>query len=350
MKRHSMKRHIVAIGASAALLSFGGAAALATTYNTSTQTASNMQVLPISLGAGVSAPVNASVPVGALDASSNSGAVTQNSGATSSGTAKNAETVQSVRQQGGNGGGTNTATQSSSNMQVIGVAAGAGVAAPINANVPVSALGASNNNGSVDQSGKAEASGRAVNSGVAQDVDQSASNGAKNTATQKSSSMQVLPIALGAGVAAPVNAHVPVAALSANSNNGAVKQSGESRARAYGANNAVAQSIKQEGTHRGTENTASQGASNQQVLAAALGAALGIPVSAHVPVAALAADDNNNSTDQYGKADSSGESVNNDVKQSARQADTQEAVAKMISNVADAMSDAGSAQDMLGGL
>ncbi|MDX6555629.1 MAG: hypothetical protein QOD86_1824 [Miltoncostaeaceae bacterium] len=350
MKRQTMKRHIIAIGTSAALLSFGGAAALATTYNTSTQNASNMQVLPIALGAGVSAPVNANVPVGALDASSNGGSVTQNSEATSSGTAKNAETVQSVRQQGGAGGGTNTATQSSSNMQVIGVAGGAGVAAPINANVPVSALGASNNNGAVDQAGKADASGRAVNSGVAQDVDQSASNGAKNTATQKSSSMQVLPIALGAGVAAPVNAHVPVAVLSANSNNGDTMQRGEARARANGANNSVAQSIRQEGTHKGTENTAAQGASNQQVLAAALGAALGIPVSAHVPVAALSADDNNKGVNQSGKADSSGESINNDVKQSARQSDTQQAVAKMVSNVADAMSDAGSAQDMLGGL
>ena len=350
MKRQHMKRHLIAIGTSAALLSFGGAAALATTHNTSTQTASNMQVLPISLGAAASAPVNANVPVGALSASSNGGSVAQNSEATASGSARNAETVQSVRQAGGNGGGTNTATQSSSNTQVIGVAAGAGVSAPINANVPVSALGAGNNNGHVDQAGRADASGRAVNSGVAQEIEQSARGGSKNTATQKSSNMQVLPIALGLGVAAPINAHVPVAVLSAGSNNGDVKQRGEAKARGEAANNSVAQSIRQEGTRRGTENTASQGAANQQVLAAALGPALAIPVNAHVPVDLLGAGDNNGYVDQDGKADSKARSANNDVRQEASQSDSQQAVVAMLSNVADAMADGSSAQDMLGGL
>ena len=140
-----------------------------------------------------------------------------------------------------------------------------------------------------------------------------------------------------------------MAVLSADSNNGDVKQRGKAKARG-GGEQLVAQSIRQEGRRRGTENTASQGAGNHQVLAAALGPALAIPVNADVPVDLLGAGDGDGDVTQDGKADSKARSANNDVRQEASQSDSQQAVSKMLSNVAEAMSDGSSAQDMLGGL
>ncbi len=356
MKRQHMKRNLVAIGASAALLSFGGAAALANgshsvpSVNTSNQSASNTQILPISLGLGAAVPVNGNVPVSALSAGSNGGNVEQKSEATAEGQSKNNETIQSVRQQIGEGGGSNTATQSSSSTQVIPVSIGAGAAAPINANVPVSALSAGANRGDVNQAGWGHGSARSANSATAQSADQYAARGAKNTATQSASNTQVLPIALGLGVAAPVNANVPVAVLSADANRGNVKQGGDAKARGVAMNNSVGQEIRQEGTKKGTENSATQSAANTQVLAAALGPALTLPVNANVPVAVLGAGPNHKDVHQSGAGDSYAESINNDLTQSARQSDSQQLVSAMLSNVAESMADGSAVQKMLGGL
>ena len=122
------------------------------------QSSSNSQILPISLGLGAAVPVNANVPVGVLSGGPVQGAVTQEGRARSDGSAKNHEATQSVRQQGAGG---NTASQATSSSQILPISLGLGAAVPVNANVPVGVLSGGPVQGVVDQTGDAKGTGEA---------------------------------------------------------------------------------------------------------------------------------------------------------------------------------------------
>jgi hypothetical protein len=216
-----MRRSLLVVGTSAALLSFGGANALAA--NTSNQSATNNQLLPISLGVGLSAPVNANAPL----LGGGSGPVNQNSNSTVDSSSKNNEVDQTVRQNAGSGSGnSNNAEQSSTNNQVAPIAISGSVSAPINLNLPIGLLSPGANEGRVNQRSDSEASSRAVNNEHDQDIDQrnTGGNGSSNDAQQVAVSNQLLPIALGLGVSAPININAPIAVLSPCANGGDVNQ------------------------------------------------------------------------------------------------------------------------------
>jgi hypothetical protein len=367
------------VGTSVVLLAFGGGAALAngshgpTSSNSATQGATSAQLLPIAAGVGAAAPVNANLPVGLLSggpaggplsqeahadargtAANNSTAqsvrqggggdaagssapavkllpvggkapapvVGQAARARAAGTAKNNSTAQSVRQDSGGGAGKNAAAQSASNAQVVPVALGAAAAAPVNANLPVGLLALGPRQGAVRQRADADADAQALNNDAAQEIrqegGQGTGKGGQNAASQRASNSQLLPIALGAALGIPVNANVPVALLSAGPLQGDVDQEASARVRARAANNALAQSVRQEGG-QGGQNTASQSGSNSQVLPLSLGAALGIPINANVPISILSAGPVQGAVRQRADADAAAEALNNATVQSVRQ-------------------------------
>ena len=313
MTRHTMKRNLVALGASAALLTFGGAAALAN--------------------------------------GSNGGDVTQRNDSTAGAEALNNETEQTINQgSAGKGGGTNSASQSSSNSQILPVSIGAGVSAPVNANVPVAVLSNGSNGGDVDQRNRSKATGRAVNVEQDQDITQRSGSGGTNSASQSASNSQILPLALGLGLSAPVNANVPVAVLSNGSNGGKVKQRNDSTARAEALNNETEQTIRQGGSKSsGGNNSATQSSDTSQIIALALAPALSLPLNPNVPVSVLSDGSNGGDVDQFGDSNAYAEALNNETDQSIRQDDSQTAVSKMLSNVANVLTE-GSATQLLGGL
>jgi hypothetical protein len=366
------------IGTSVVLLAFGGSGALAngshgaTSVNSASQGASSTQLLPIAAGVGAAAPVNANLPVGLLAAGPAGGplnqdapadargtaannstvqsvrqggggdaegqtapavkllpvggaapapAVGQSARARSTGTAKNASTAQSVRQDSGGGAGRNAATQSASNAQVVPVALGAAAAVPVNANVPVSLLALGPRQGAVRQHASADADAQALNNETQQAIDQEGGQGGQggqNAASQRGSNSQLLPIALGAALGVPVNANIPVALLSAGPLQGDVDQQADARVHARAANNALAQSVRQQAGRDG-QSSASQSAGNAQVLPISLGAALGIPINANVPVSILSAGPVQGAVRQRASADASAEALNNATVQSVRQ-------------------------------
>jgi hypothetical protein len=293
------------VGTSVVLLAFGGSAALANgshgpaSVNSASQGASSAQLLPIAPGVGAGAPVNAHVPVGLLAGTPSGGPVSQEARADVRGSAANTSTAQSVRQ----GGGGDAAGQTTPAVALLPV--GGKAHAP-----------------SVGQSARARVSGSAKNASTAQSVRQdSGGDGGRNTAGQSASSSQVIPVALGAAAAVPVNANVPVGLLGLGPRQGDVRQRADADADAQAINNDTQQAIDQRGGEdgRGGQNAASQRGSNAQLLPIALGAALGVPVNANIPVALLSAGPLQGDVDQEAGARVHARAANNQLAQSVRQ-------------------------------
>jgi hypothetical protein len=308
-----LRRSLLVVGTSAALLSFGGANALAAN-NTSTQSATNNQLLPIGLGVGVSAPLNVNLP---LLSGGNNGPVNQESVSTSTSTSKNAEVSQVVNQNG-TGNADNTANQSSTNNQVAPIAISGSVSLPINLNLPVGLLSPGANEGSVTQRSNSEASSRAVNAEQDQRIDQRGSGNADNDAQQIAVNNQLLPIALGLGISAPININAPIAVLSPNANQGDVNQRTDSDAHAEALNNETEQEIRQNGGGN-SSNSASQNAISNQLLPIAAGLAAAVPVNVNAPIAILSPGANGGDVDQMADADVYSDALNNDTNQSINQ-------------------------------
>ena len=278
------------------------------------QSASGTQLLPVGGGAGAGAPANANAPAAVSAGGPGQGEVRQGARAESSGSATNAGTSQSVRQEGGG----NSATQSASSTQLLPIALGASVAAPVNANVPVGLLSAGPRQGDVRQEAAARAGAAALNNALGQSVEQRGDRSGRNAATQSASSTQLLPIALGASVAAPVNANVPVGLLSAGPRQGNISQRADADAFAEALNNETEQALRQEGRD-GARNAATQSASSTQLLPIALGAALGIPVNANIPVALLSAGPLQGDVDQHADAGARARAANLEHEQAVSQ-------------------------------
>ncbi len=308
-----LRRSLLVVGTSAALLSFGGANALAAT-NSSTQSATNNQLLPIGLGVGVSAPLNLDLP---LLSGGNNGPVNQESTSTSTSTSKNAEVSQVVNQNG-SGNASNTADQSSTNNQVAPIAISGSISAPINLNLPIGLLSPGANEGSVTQRSNSEASSRAVNAEQDQRIDQRGSGNADNDAQQIAVNNQLLPIALGLGISAPININAPIAVLSPNANQGNVNQRTDSDAHAEALNNETEQEIRQNGGGN-SSNSASQNAISNQLLPIAAGLAAAVPVNVNAPIAILSPGANSGDVDQMADADVYSDALNNDTNQSINQ-------------------------------
>jgi hypothetical protein len=296
-----LKRHLMAVGTSVVLFAFGGGAALANGShgaggaNSATQSATSTQLLPISAAPAVAVPVNANLPVGLLSTGSARGPVTQSAAAEARAAASNNATAQSIRQESARSAGSVRA----SGAELLPV--GPGASAP-----SVRA---------VAQEARGQSSGSATNNATAQSVRQ---EGGANAASQRATSTQLLPIALGLGAAVPVNANAPVGLLGAGSGQGDVRQQAAARAAAEALNNATDQSVEQRGEGTG-RNAADQSASNTQLLPIALGAALAIPVNANVPIAILSAGPVQGDVRQRANADAAVEALNNATEQSVRQ-------------------------------
>ena len=312
-----VKRHLLALAATAALVGAGSSQAVACGDscgpNVASQSSSSSQILPISLGLGAAVPVNANVPIGVLSGGPVQGAVTQEGRARSDGSAKNHEATQSVRQQGAGG---NTASQATSSSQILPISLGLGAAVPVNANVPVGVLSGGPVQGVVAQSGDAKGTGEAINNETNQGIEQKGGEHGGNSASQSASNSQVLPIALGLGAALPINANVPVAVLSGGPIQGAVSQDGRARGAGEALNNETEQSIRQDGKGG---NSASQSASNSQVLPIALGASLAVPINLNVPVSVLSLGPAQGDVSQRGDAGARSRGVNLEHEQNIRQ-------------------------------
>ena len=171
----------------------------------------------------------------------------------------NNDTDQKINQEGSNAGSSNTASQSSKNTQILPIALGAGIGLPINARAPIAVLAPESNNGDTWQKAEGDVNVISTNNHTRQDIDQRASRGAVNAATQNAISQQILPVAAALGAAAPVNAIAPVALLDWGVNNGPVTQHTETTANASSYNYDMSQKATQVGG--GTENMAAQGIS-----------------------------------------------------------------------------------------
>jgi len=325
MRRHTMKmrRSLLALGTSAALLSLAGGNALACgtsctpSTNSVSQSSSNSQILPLSIGLGVSAPINLSAPVGVLSPGANQGSVTQKNSSTSTAKAVNAEVSQDASQNGN--GGNNSASQSSSNSQILPIAIGASISAPINLNLPIAVLSPGANKGDVDQRNDSTASSRAANVEHDQSVNQWGGKNGNNSASQSAANTQILPIALGLGISAPINVNAPIAVLSPGANKGDVKQRNDSDARAEALNNETEQSVIQKGGAHGGSNTASQSAVSSQLLPIAVALAAAAPINANAPIAVLSPHANQGNVNQQGDADVFTEALNYELDQNAKQ-------------------------------
>jgi hypothetical protein len=315
-----VKRHLMALAATAALVGAGSSQAVACgdscAPNVASQSSSSSQILPISLGLGAAVPVNANVPIGVLSGGPVQGAVTQGGKANATGSAKNLESTQSVRQQGAGG---NTASQATSSSQILPISLGLGAAVPVNANVPVGVLSGGPVQGVVSQKADARGNGEAINNETNQGIEQKGGEHGGNSASQSASNSQILPIALGAGVALPVNANVPVSVLSMGPAQGAVSQDGRARGNSESLNNETEQTIRQDGEGKGAGNSASQSASNSQILPIALGASLAIPVNANIPVSILSMGPAQGDVTQRGDAGAKSRAVGVEHDQDIRQ-------------------------------
>jgi hypothetical protein len=242
--------------------------------------------------------------------------VNQRADADANGQAKNHEASQSIRQEANKNDGGNSASQSSSNSQILPIALGAALAIPVNANIPVSILSNGPAQGAVNQHSDGNARARGVNAEQDQDIKQTGGSGA-NSASQSSSNSQILPIALGAGLAIPLNLNVPVSILSNGPVQGAVNQRSDADAKAEALNNETEQTIRQDGG-KGA-NQAIQSASNSQILPIALGAALAVPINLNLPIAILSNGPVQGDVAQKGDADANVEALNNDLDQTVEQ-------------------------------
>jgi hypothetical protein len=153
-----------------------------------------------------------------------------------------------VNQEGSNAGSSNKASQSSKNSQILPIALGVGAGVPVNARAPIAILAPNSNNGDVPlQKAEGDVNSNATNNRVNQDVQQRATNGAQNDATQAAISQQILPVAAALGAAAPVNAIAPIALLDWGANNHDNMQHTETTVNAESINNDVNQEARQEG-------------------------------------------------------------------------------------------------------
>ncbi len=166
--------------------------------------------------------------------------------------------------------------------------------------MPVAVLSGGPIQGAVSQEGRARGEGEALNNETEQSIRQDGEGEGGNSASQSASNSQILPIALGASLAIPVNLNVPVSVLSLGPAQGDVSQRGDAGARSRGVNLEHEQNIRQTGGEGG--NSASQSASNSQILPIALGAALAIPINANIPVSILSSGPSQGNLTQKGKA------------------------------------------------
>jgi hypothetical protein len=280
--------------------------------NSASQSASNSQILPIALGAGVALPVNANVPVSVLSMGPVQGAVSQEGRARGNSESLNNETEQTIKQDGDGKGAGNSASQSASNSQILPIALGASLAIPVNANVPVSVLSMGPAQGDLTQRGDAGAKSHSVNVEHDQDIRQRGAEGG-NTASQSASNSQILPISLGAALAVPVNANVPISILSSGPVQGAVAQKGKANAANESIGNQTSQNVRQDGSKGG--NTVSQDAANSQILPIALGAALAIPINLNIPISILSSGPVQGAVSQIGDANATSTNLGHQLSQ-----------------------------------
>lgn len=316
-----------------------GVAASATASSSGGQGAAVDQVVPVAGAVAVSSPANADLPVGVAGGPGGAGgaAVQQLSTSQATAVAANDVTTQSVTPAEGDGAG-GGAAQSSTNGQAVPVAVGAAVSAPVNLNVPVGVLSI-RPTGDVTQTGESSADALALNNRARQAITSGVAGGA---AAQSADNAQTVPIALGLALAAPVNANLPIDILSGDGLDllsgppdatlegvlrailaiagqpdgvgGSVAQRSTSQATAIAGNSAVEQSIAGGGT------PAQSGASGQLV-PAAVGAALSLPLNGNLPIGVLQDRDGaaGDPVTQDGAARAQAEAVNFDLTQDAEQ-------------------------------
>jgi hypothetical protein len=190
------------------------------------QTAINTQILPIAAAPAASAqvlPINANVPVRIASPGSN-GAVDQSNSAPAKAKAANVNgSDQSIRQDGGQGGGSQWAEQTAINTQLVPVALAPAVGAqivPVNLNLPIRLL-SPGEDGTVEQSNSAPAKAKAANVNTSSQVigqgpGKKGAGAGSQHARQKAINTQFLPIALAPAISPqvlPINANVPVRLL-----------------------------------------------------------------------------------------------------------------------------------------
>jgi hypothetical protein len=301
------------------------------------------QAVPVGGAVAVSSPGNVDVPIGVAGGPDGAGrgAAVQASTSQATAAAVNDVVAQSSTPGEGGGGGGGAAAQSSAAHQVVPVAIGAAISAPVNLNLPIGVL-ASRIAGDVTQTGEALATASAFNNRLNQEV---AGGGGPGSATQTSTSDQAVPIALGLAVAAPININLPIDILSgggdpslagtpdgtldgvlrgllsigadAEAAGGQVTQTASSQATAVAANNAVEQSAAGAGA-------ASQTSATGQLIPAAVGAALSLPLNANLPVGVLQSPAGlaGEPVEQTNQTEAGAEAVNSDVNQQATQQGT----------------------------
>jgi len=239
-----MRRHILALGASALCLALAPTLALGAQGNdadadtnavnantsgqliaqsgggTADQSATNIQLLPVAVAPAVAPqvlPVNLNVPI-SVASEGDPADVEQSNEAEAEAAASNQNaSSQEIVQRGGDSkkgsDGGSSASQSATNVQVAPVAVAPAVApqiAPINANVPIS-IASEGDPAEVDQSNTADADAEAANvNGSSQAILQGGGGG---SATQSATNLQVLPVALAPAIAPqvlPVNVNAPI--------------------------------------------------------------------------------------------------------------------------------------------
>ena len=247
-----MRRHILALGASALCLVLAPTLALgaqgneadavadAVNANTSgqliaqsgggsaDQSATNVQVVPIALAPAVAPqvlPVNLNAPISVASAGG-PGSVDQSNEAEAEASAANVNTSSQGIIQGGDSkkasDGGSSASQSATNVQVVPVAVAPAIApqvVPVNANIPIS-IASKGGPSRVDQSNEAEANAEAANvNGSSQAILQGAGDGKDGTAvgsgwaSQTATNLQVLPVAFAPAIApqvVPLNVNAPI--------------------------------------------------------------------------------------------------------------------------------------------
>ena len=191
---------------------------------TASQTAVNTQVLPIALAPATSVqtlPINANIPVRIASPGDN-GDVKQSNRAPSDASATNLNGSKQAIGQSGYGGGSQSASQTAINTQLLPIALAPATSVqtlPVNVNLPIRLL-SPGDDGSVKQSNRAPATADAANlNGSLQAIGQGGGkkgHGGSQTAHQKAINTQLLPIALAPATSvqtAPLNVNAPIRLL-----------------------------------------------------------------------------------------------------------------------------------------
>jgi hypothetical protein len=261
------------------------------------------QAVPATVAAAVSSISNVDAPVGIAGGVEAAGRGTAFQASTSQATASAANDATQQSSEAAGQGGAGQGVQASLTQQGVPVAIGAAISAPVNLNAPIGIL-AAKIAGDVSQAGEALAEAAAINNNVDQLIQGGSGGGIHG---QLSDSRQSVPITLGLALSAPLNLNLPINILDPGQINpsggytdlfdllrgilsiapeegvagGEVRQTSTSEATAVAANNAVEQSAAT-GTGEATQITAAQ-----QVVPAAIAAALSLPVNANLPVGVL---------------------------------------------------------------